>query len=123
MIKNYRAILRSNIRALPIQGSRVMVRPENIQKLVISDLRQIKLDFHHFGVSALVGANILIRRMIFSSTCIPDAGGQDTFYVAKTFLYSPKTACAERSLLRLHANTMRPLHYLRNQMLAHIRCL
>jgi hypothetical protein len=38
MIKNYRSILRPNIRALPVQRSRVMVRPENIQQFVIADL-------------------------------------------------------------------------------------
>ena len=38
MIKNHRAILLSNVRALPVQRSRVMIRPENIQKFVVADL-------------------------------------------------------------------------------------
>src|SRR4029077_12758846 len=38
MIKNHRSILLSNIRALPVQRSRVMIRPENIQEFVIADL-------------------------------------------------------------------------------------
>src|SRR5215471_3314074 len=34
MIKNHGAILRAHIRALPVQCSGVMIRPENIQELV-----------------------------------------------------------------------------------------
>ena len=95
-----------------------MIRPENVQKFVIADLRRIKLDFHHLGVSALVGANILVCGIRLCTTRISDAGGQNTFYVAESFLHAPETSCAERSFLRLHANTMRPLHHVRNQMLA-----
>src|SRR6266700_100836 len=72
VIKNYRSILLANIGALPVQRGGVMVRPENIQKLVITGLRWIKFDFHHLGVSGFIGANILIRWILFGSTCIPD---------------------------------------------------
>ena len=123
MIKNHGAILRSNIGALPVQCSRVMIRPEDVQKFVIADLRGIKLDFHHLGVSALVGANIVIRRILLCSSRIPDAGGYNTFQVAESFLHAPETTRTERSFLRLHTRTMKRLHEARNQMLVDNRCL
>ena len=123
MIKNYRSILRSNIRALPVQRRGVMVRPENIQKVVIADLRRIELHFHDLGVSGFVGANILIRRIMLCSPRIPDAGGQNTFYVAECLFHSPETTRTECSFLRLHANTMKRLDHVRNKMLVGNRCL
>jgi hypothetical protein len=123
MIKNYRSILHANIGALPVRRRGIMVRPENLQKFVIADLRRIELHFHDLGVSGLVGAHILIRRILLCSPRIPDAGGQNTFYVSECFLHSPETTRTERSFLRLHANTMKRLHHVRNQMLAGIRDL
>src|SRR5205809_2622062 len=95
-----------------------MVRPEDIEELVIASLRWIKFHFHHLGVSGLISANILVRRILFRSTCISGACGQNTFHITKSFLHSPETTCAERSLLSLHVDTMKPLHHVRNQMLA-----
>src|SRR5437667_12486227 len=106
MIKNHGAILRSNIGALPVQCSRVMIRPEDVQKFVIADLRGIKLDFHHLGVSALVGANIVIRRILFCSSRIPDAGGYNTFHVAASFLYAPEPPRTQPTFFLLHTRTM-----------------
>ena len=123
MIKNYRSILHANVGALPVQRGRVMVRPEKIQKFVIADLRRIELHFHDLGVSGLVGANILIRRILLCSSRIPDTGGQNTFYVAESLFHSPETTRTECSFLRLHANTMKRLDHMRNQMLVGNRCL
>jgi len=66
-------------------------------------------------VSGLVGANILIRWILFGSTCISDARGQNTLHVAESFLHSPETTCTERSLLNLHIDTMKLLLAVRNK--------
>ena len=55
MIKNHRSILRANIRALPVEGCGVMVRPEDIQKFIIADLCRIELHLHDLSVSGLIG--------------------------------------------------------------------
>src|SRR5262245_28615137 len=123
MIENDRAILRSNIRALPVQCRGVMIGPENIQELVIAHLRRIEFYLHHLGMSGLVGANILVRRILLCSTRIADAGGQNTFHVAKCFFHAPKTPRTECRFLGLHGSTMKPLRHARNQMLAVTRDL
>jgi len=117
MIKNYRSILRADVRALAVPRRRVVVRPENVQKFVVADLRWIELHFYDFGMSGLVGANILICRVLLCAPRIPDTGGQNTFYVAKSFFHSPETTGTEHSFLNLHANTMKRLDHVRNQML------
>ena len=117
MIKNHRAILRSHIGALPVQGGRVMVRPKNIQKFVIADLRRIELHLHHLGVRSLIRTNILIRRILFPSACITDGRGQDALQIAESFFHSPETTCAECGFLRLHVKTMMRLRVMRNPTL------
>ena len=92
-----------------------MVRPEDIEELVIASLRWIKFHFHHLGMSGLISANILVRRILFRSTCISDACGQNTFHVTESFLHSPETTCAERSLLGLHIDTIKLLLAIRNK--------
>ena len=74
-------------------------------------------------MSGLVGADILLRRVLLCPPRVPDTGRQNTFYVAKSLFHSPETTCTERSFLSLHANTMKRLDHVRNQMLAAIRGL
>src|SRR5439155_1842546 len=74
-------------------------------------------------VSSLVGANVLVCGIFLCSTRIPHARGQNTFHITENFLHAPETSRAECRFLRLHAKTMRPLHHMRNQMLAAIRDL
>jgi len=118
MIKNHRSILRPDVRSLPVPRSRVVVRPENIQKFVVADLRWIEFHLHDLGMSGLIGANILICRILLGSSRISDARGQNAFYVAKCFFHAPETSRTECCFLGLHVNTMKPLHQVRNQMLA-----
>src|SRR5437762_5337109 len=95
MIKNNRAILHSNVRALSVQGSWVMIRPEDIQKLIIADLRRIKFQFYYLGVSGLVSANIAVRGILLRATGIAHARGQNTFQVPESFLHAPETSRTE----------------------------
>ena len=79
-----------------------MVRPENIQNLVVTNLRRIELHFHYLGVSSVVGANVFIRWILFCPACVPDRCGQNALQVAESFFNSPETARAECGFLRLY---------------------
>src|SRR5437879_7142055 len=72
MIKDYRAILRPHIGALSIQCSRIVVRPKNIQELIVIDLRWIEFQLDDLGVSGLIAANIFVARVFFVPARIPD---------------------------------------------------
>ena len=102
MIKNHRAILRSNIRTLPVQCRGIVVRPEHLQKLIVRDLEWIEFHFHDFGVTGPVSAHIFVSRILFRSASITDCRRQHAFQIAESFFNSPKTACAKRCLFRSH---------------------
>src|SRR4029078_1109765 len=51
MVKHDRSILRSHIGTLAIQRSRVVVGPENLQQLFVTDFGGIKVDINHLDVS------------------------------------------------------------------------
>src|SRR6266478_4619353 len=115
MIKNYRAILLSDIRSLPVQSGRIMIRPENADKLIVTDLRRIEFHFHGLSVSGFIGADISIRWIFLCPACVPDRRGQHALQIAESFFHSPETACAECGFLRLHTKMMMRLLAARNR--------
>ena len=65
IIKNDRAILRSNVGSLSIQRRRVVIRPKNIEQFVVANLRRIELDLYDLSVAGFVGAYIFVARILF----------------------------------------------------------
>ena len=102
MIKDHRAILRPHIGALSIQCSRIVVRPKNIQELIVIDLRWIEFQLDDLGVSGLIAANIFVARVFFVPARIPDGRRCDAFQFAEGFLHAPKTTRPERRFLHRH---------------------
>src|SRR4051812_12581576 len=95
MIENHRPILRSDVRSLPIERGWIVVRPKNIQKLLIADLSRIEFRLHHLCMPGLIGTDILITGFFFAPTGITDRRCGDAFEITKCLLYSPKAASAE----------------------------
>src|SRR6185503_16164903 len=54
MIKNYRSILRANIRSLAVSLRGVVILPKHVQQRVIADLGRIKLNLHRLRMSGAV---------------------------------------------------------------------
>jgi len=79
-----------------------MVRPEDVQKFVVADLRRIEFHFDRLRVSSLIGANIFIRRVLLRPTCVPDRCGQNALQISESFFHTPETACAKCRFLRPH---------------------
>jgi len=120
MIKNYRAILFSDIGSLPVQGSRIMIRPENVEKLIVTDLRRIEFHFYGLSVSGFIGADISIGWIFLCPACVSHRRGQHALQIAEGFFHSPETACAECSFLRLHREMMVRLLTVRNPSLVFV---
>jgi hypothetical protein len=95
MIKNDRAILRANIRALAIDRRWVVIRPENVEQLIIAHLRRVEFHLHDFRVSRFIRANVLVSRVLLRSTGVTDRRVRNTFELPKGRLHSPKTASTE----------------------------
>src|SRR5207249_5974420 len=62
MIKNHRAILPADVWALSIERGRIVVRPKNVKKLFVFDLRRIEFQLNDLGVAGLVAADIFVSR-------------------------------------------------------------
>src|SRR4029453_2421302 len=102
MVKDRRTILLSNIGTLPIQRRRIVVRPENIKQLVVTNLRWIEFHFPHFGMAGFVPANIFIGWIILRSACVPNRCRDHAVQFSECLFHTPETARAKGCLLRFH---------------------
>src|SRR5205823_14667875 len=74
--------------------------------IFVFHLRGIEFDFHHFGVTGLVSANILVGRIFFCSARIPGCCRGHAFQVSEGFFHAPKTRSEE------HTSELQSLAYL-----------
>ena len=102
MVKDHGTILLPDIGTLPIQRRRIVIRPENIKQLVVTNLRWIEFHFHDFGVASFVRANIFIRWMILCSARVPNRCRDHAFQFSKGFFHTPETTRAKSGFIRLH---------------------
>ena len=102
MVKDHGTILLTDIGTLPIQRRRIVVRPKNINQLVVTNLRWIEFHFHYFGVAGFVRANIFIRWMILRSARVPNRCRDHAVQFSKGFFHTPETTCAKGGFLRFH---------------------
>src|SRR5207302_3444223 len=109
MIKNHRAILRAYIGTLSIQRGRIVVRPKNIEQLLVADSGSIEFHLNNLGVAGLVAANIFVARILFVPACIPYGGRAHAIKLAESLFHAPKTPRPERRFLRRHKGTMERL--------------
>src|ERR1043166_212374 len=107
VIKNHGTILVAHIGSLTIERGRIVVRPENIEKLIVTDDRGIELHLHHFGVPGAVAAHILIGRIRRRAARIAHSGIRHAAGGAKGGFDAPKTAGAKCRFFSRHGFTMK----------------
>src|SRR2546429_9361657 len=90
MIKNHRAVLRAYIGTLSIQRGRIVVRPENVEDLIVRYLGGIEFYLNNLGVAGLVTANIFVARILFVPACIPYGGRAHALNPLKKPFFAPK---------------------------------
>ena len=96
MEKNCRAVLRAEIRALPVQLRGIVVLPENVQQVFIRDFGGIVLDFNRFGVTGPIAANVFIGWILRVSAGIAHACSTDAGNLAERGFNTPETSCRKR---------------------------
>src|SRR5207302_7354064 len=102
MIKNHRTILRAYIGTLSIQRGRIVVRPENIEDLIVRYLGRIEFHLNNLGVAGLVAANIFVARILSVPACIPYGGRANALKLAESLFHAPKTPRPERRFFSRH---------------------
>src|SRR5689334_180844 len=94
-----RAILRADVVALAHALGRVVVFPEHLQQLFVSDLLRIEHDQHHFGVAGTARADLFIGRVRREAAGIADRRREDALAeLPELSLRAPETAEREHGL-------------------------
>src|SRR5256885_562107 len=102
MVENYRTVLSTYVWALPIQRCRIVVRPEHIQKLLVADLGRIVFYLDHLRVTGLVRAHIVVGRILFYASRVPDRSRHHAFEIAERFFHTPKAPGTKHGFFCLH---------------------
>src|SRR6185312_5427002 len=92
VIEDRRAVLRSYIRALAIEGGRVVVVPEDVEQRVVAHQRWIELDLDHFGVSGGVAAHFFVCGIGLRPAFIACGRGNDAGNLLESGLRSPEAS-------------------------------
>src|ERR1700693_2373960 len=89
------AILLAHVRPLSVQGRRVVVFPEDVQELLVGDLRRVVLDLHGLGVARSSRTDTLVRRVLRAPPRIADGGFEDALDLPERRLHAPETTRRE----------------------------
>ena len=94
--KNRRAVLRADVRPLPIElGGIVRDGEVNLQDLAIRDLARVEGDLYRFGVAGRSGADDLVLCRALIAAGVARDGAGHTCDVLKHSLHTPETAARE----------------------------
>ena len=102
MIKNYRAVLRADIRPLAVQRGRVVQIPENIKQLIVRNNRGIELNQDRFGVAGRTAADLFVSGIFSMTAGIADGGVDDPFNFPEFIFDAPETTGSKGSFLRIN---------------------
>ena len=99
MEEDGRAVLRADVRSLPVQSGRVVIIPEDFEQVVIVDDLGIEGDLDYFGMAGAICADVFIGGVIELAAGVPDLRGFDARQTPELGFDAPKAACPECSLL------------------------
>src|ERR1019366_6306892 len=87
-----RAVLRAPIWPLAVQRGGIVKRKERVQQLIKAHLLRVEVQFHHFRVSGLVRAHVLVGGLLQRAALIASRRGLDSRERSKRRLYAPETS-------------------------------
>src|SRR3954465_11096979 len=99
MKEDGRTVLTTRIRPLPIEGGRIVHRPERIQQGVIRDECWIERHLHHLGMAGSVGTNVVVCWVLQLAAQVAGNGLEHPGDLAERLLHTPEAARAKRSFL------------------------
>ena len=99
MKKDGRTVLRAYIWTLAVRRGGIVHVPKGLKQLLVRNLRRVVGELHHFGMASLIGANILIGRILGLAAQIADGRIGDPWNLSKMGFYSPKATGAECGFL------------------------
>src|SRR5207253_3252056 len=93
------AVLRAHVWTLAVRRGGIVHVPESLKQLLVRNLRRVIGQLHHFGVTSLIGANILIGRILGLAAQIAGCSIGNPWNLSKMGFHAPKATGAECGLL------------------------
>src|SRR5581483_10520190 len=103
-----RAVLAADVRPLAVALGRVVRAPEEVEQLLVRDVRRIELDLDRLGMAGRVGADVVVRGTVGVATGVADPGGGDAGNRAERRLDAPEAPGCECRLLCHAEQSRRP---------------
>ena len=89
----------TDVPALTVELRRVVLRPEDVEQLVVRDPVGVVGDLDHLGVTGLVRADVLVGRVFHLAAGVADARRGHSVELTERRLDAPEAAGAECCLL------------------------
>src|SRR6266853_3495264 len=89
------AVLRAEIRALPVHLCGVVHLPESVEQLLVAQLRRIESDLHDFGMPGLIRADDFIGWIFSMAAAIAYNGVNNSGNLAECCFDPPKASCSK----------------------------
>lgn len=107
MVENHGTILITNIGSLTIQRGRIMIRPEDIKELIVTNDRWIELHLHNFSMPGVVSAHIFVGWIFRRATRVSNGGVRHALYSPEGRFHPPKTTGPKCCFFCRHVPTMK----------------
>ena len=102
-----RPVLAAQIPTLTVECCRVVIGPEDIQKLLIGHLCRVKVDLDGLGMTGIPATDLPVRGVLGRAAGVADGGGRYARNLAKRSLDTPETAGCKSSLTHAIKNQPR----------------
>jgi hypothetical protein len=96
VVEDGRPVLRAHVRALAVQGRRVVDREEHRQEILERHAVGIVLHLNNLGMAGVPPTDRFVGRVLDVATGVAGGRGLDTHQFVERGLDTPETAAAER---------------------------
>ena len=96
------AVLRADVVALLIRRGRIVQAEEEVEDVVVRDLRRIEDDLDGLGVAGAAALHVLVARIRERAAGVTDRGVDHAGQFADQLLDAPEAAASERGGLGRH---------------------
>ena len=103
VVENSRFVVPAPVHELPAVVSRVYIKPEDVEKLLVRDLVRVVYDFNGFKVIRSAVTDVMVARVFLLPAGIADRGRDNAREVVERGLHTPETAARKSSHFVLSA--------------------
>src|SRR5690606_19896050 len=99
MVKDCRAVLRADVRSLPVERRWIVDRKENLQQLLVGNHLRVEGDLDRLRVTGCTGADLLVGRVFYVAARVPRNDFRHPAQLVEDRLQTPETAARQRRQL------------------------